>query len=419
MKEQLEKELTNNLSGPLLFNYVWWLLRQAQSQKIDVLFFLARDGYLLRKIAERFCETFGLNIECKYLYCSRASLRMPTYHLIGDEAYDLLLLGGYHVTLRSLLQRAEMDETQRKAVYEDCGLQGADEERCLNREEMRDIRRRLRQSSVYRTCIYEKSEKAYPAAVGYFRQEGLFDAPRVALVDSGWTGSMQRSLRQLLQSQGFRGELTGFYFGMYAEPKAAEDGVYQTWYFDHASSPAVKIPFCNNLFECLLSAPHGMTTGYAKQSEKYVPIMLPAPERAELERIQNHIDDMLQYVNDLLSRTDFDSFDAAAGWKDSRIRINRYMAHPTREEVSYYGQFLFCDDTTEAYHFHLADGGQIKALKGHSIPARIWRRFFRRRSKAVSELFWPFGTIALLPRWKQLWYRLNVYAWEWIRYVLH
>ena len=46
---------------------------------------------------------------------------MPSYHLIGTEADELILLGGYRVTLCSLLQRIELTATERAEVYAECG----------------------------------------------------------------------------------------------------------------------------------------------------------------------------------------------------------------------------------------------------------------------------------------------------------
>ena len=217
-------------AGPILFNYVWWVLHEAEKRELKRLYFLARDGYLLCEMARLFCRRFQLPVSCRYLYCSRASLRMPSYHLIGREAMELLTLGGYQVTLCSLLQRAQMDPEERRAVYESLGWHGVDENRLLQRGELDRVRAQLSQCALYRDYVQQKSAAAYGPAVGYLRQEGLLDGGQVALVDSGWTGSMQRSLRQLLEAEGFAGEITGFYFGMYAPPKEPRDGTYLTWF---------------------------------------------------------------------------------------------------------------------------------------------------------------------------------------------
>ena len=420
MKKNWEQNMANELSGPVLFNYIWWILREAQQKNIRTLYFLARDGYILRDIAERFCEKFKIDIKCKYIYCSRAALRMPIYHLIGEEAYDLLLLGGYRVTLKSYLQRLELNDAERKRVYVDCGLEKIDEDRALGRSEQRMVREKLKRSICYRMLMEEKSKAAYPSAIGYLKQEGLFDHESLAIVDSGWTGSMQRSLRQLLQSAGYQGRLTGFYFGMYKEAKSPEDGTYLTWYFTHSKDAWKKILFSNNLFECILSAPHGMTVGYATcaDNNRYIPILLESISSKNEVWITNQINAILHYTNKRLEKIRFEDFDEEAALKNTRKRISRYMVHPTREEAEYYGRVVFCDDITEAYYFRLAEEKQTYMLKNYLILTRMWQRMFKKRRGQQEELFWLYGSIAFLPSWKQHWYRLNVYIWEWVRYAL-
>ena len=198
LHRSLLHELCWDFSGPMLFQYVWWILKTAQERKINRLYFMARDGYLLLRIAERFCEKFSLPIELRYLYCSRTSLRMPSYCLIGKEADELLLQGGYQVSLHSLLQRAGLDKTQQKMVCADGNIDQINGDRLLSRSEQEKVCDALRNSTVFHNCVCEKSRAAYDSAIGYLRQEGLLDQDKVVLVDSGWTGSMQRSLRQLL-----------------------------------------------------------------------------------------------------------------------------------------------------------------------------------------------------------------------------
>ena len=74
-----------------------------------------------------------------------------------------------------------------------------------------------------------------------------------------WTGSIQRSLRQLLRSAGGNGGISGFYFGLYQEPKDPADGDYMAWYFSRRSPVHDRILFNNNVLDSMCAAPHPMT----------------------------------------------------------------------------------------------------------------------------------------------------------------
>lgn len=416
---QTEK-LANEFSGPILFSYVWWVLREAQARGIRKLYFLARDGYTLKKIADLFCRKFDLNISTEYLYCSRAAFRMPTYHFIGGEAFDLLLQWGYRVTPKSVLQRAELSVEERREVYRECDVSEADEEKLLSRRQFDTYAQRLRRSGLLRALLYKKSAAAYQNAIGYLKQEGLFQENPVAVVDSGWTGSMQRSLRQLMEFAGYQGQFTGFYFGMFAAPRTAADGEYLTWYFRGGQDTAEKVFFSNNLFECLLAAPHGMTTGYRFKNGSYQPVLNDSGGQEELALAQKQSECICMYAQRRLEEVSFRAFSPETLLKDTRRRLKRYMVRPKKEEATYYGQFLFCDDVTEAYHSSLADDNQKALLKEYSILRRVARRVLGTGSFQIrQELFWPYGVTAFLPAWKRWWWRGNLYLWEYLKYTIH
>ena len=104
---------------------------------------------------------------------------------------------------------------------------------------------------------------------------------------------------------------------------------------------------------------------------------------------------------------------------DTKRRVKRYMVHPTEEISAFYGQFLFCDDVTEAYHSSLASAEQRHLLKNCGIMRRLGKHLFGLyRNSQLEELFWPYGVLAFLPTWSALWNRWNIYIWEWIKYTI-
>lgn len=416
----IAQRMGKRFSGPLVFYYVWWVLQESQKRGIHTLYFLARDGYVLYEAAKIFCKKFKLPISCKYLYCSRASVRMPTYFFIGEESFDLLFLWGYRVTLKSLLSRGNLTIEERQAIYTSCGLEGINEEEILSKKQFAVLQNTLRTNSDFRELIMQKSKDSYGQTIGYFRREGLFDEPVVALVDSGWTGSMQRSIRQLLESAGYQGRLIGFYFGMYATPKSSKDGEYFTWYFNRDGRTKDKALFCNNLFETILSAPHGMTVTYQGLEDNYEPVLNPAPKGKEIFLIDEQIESILSYIQDQVQKIQFVEFSEKALKRKTRKCIRRYMFLPKREEAEYYGQFLFCDDVTDDNRAALASNAQSALLKDYNIVRRVFRRLRRRpmMSQGQGELFWPYGTIAFTTVWRRVWYRVNIYLWEWMKYTI-
>lgn len=420
--------------GPVFHSYVSWVLKEAQKRKIQTLYFLARDGYVLQKIAQMLCQKKGISISCRYLYCSRASLRMPSYHLIGEEAYDLIFLGGYHVTVKSFLERAGIPRSAWKRILEETELlpsareqilndadicnsneirtpkdEGMIQERGLERRQIASCREQLAKSKSFRRWVLHNSRQAYDTAIGYLVQEGLTSQEQIAIVDSGWTGSMQRSLRQLLESAGYSGRITGFYFGLFQKQKEAKDGEYLSWYFSADRDKKNRILFCNNLLECFLSAPHGMTVGYKLQQGQYVPVLKKLPQKAALEIIREQIRGILDGA-----RQQTEHGRTFTKKECGRI-LHRLMARPTPKEVRMYGSFLFCDDVTEGYAYPLAAKDQEALLKENLLLMRLRKT---EGSRPV-QLFWPFGTIALVQNpLKRNIYWIDQYISQWLRLLL-
>lgn len=413
----MEQYAESNI-GTVMFEYSQWILYEAQKRGFKKIYFLARDGYLLQKIADRICKAAGLSIECRYLYCSRNSLRVPSYYLIGDEALELLTLYGYHVTPDSVISRAWLSDDEKDRVLKEIGV-GEDRRFChLGKAEFYDFKTKLCACDTFKKLVADASAKEYDSTINYLKQEGLLDDTNVVIADSGWTGSMQRSLRQLLDSCGFQGKIYGFYFGMYTHSKSPDDGQYLTYYFDRNSGTKRKVMFNNNLFECMLSAPHPMTVRYKSEGETTVPVFEECNGAENYELINAQINGALKYTETRLSAGyDLSAFSYSKSVKNCYKIIKKTMVYPSPCEAEMYGSFAFCDDVTEGYHNSLAAPEQIAKLKNYMVLTRIMNKILK-KANTSELLYWPYGVIALCPAKVQPWYRANVLAWEWLKAIL-
>lgn len=111
----------------ILFPYVEWIIQSALKMNISKLYFIARDGFLLKKIADIYIDKKCLNIKTKYLYGSRQAwgymdtekentlLRYLRQEIIvsdGDFAFV-----DTHGTGRSVSNVAELLSIKVKAFY--------------------------------------------------------------------------------------------------------------------------------------------------------------------------------------------------------------------------------------------------------------------------------------------------------------
>ncbi len=408
-------EIGRNVTAPILLSYIRWIICSCVESNISRLYFLARDGFVLKKIAEIICKRNGIEMDLRYLYCSRCSLRFPLFHLFGDEGLNQLTLSACTNTADAVFKRIGFSNLEIKSVAKKMRLNYSPK-KILNKSEFKAFCGELKKCSYFLELANAKSIAAYKPTIAYFRQEGLFDDVKYALVDSGWSGSMQRSIRQLLDSAGCRKNLIGFYFGMFTNPMSKSDGEYRTFYFNSASSVWDKIKFSNNLFECMLSAGHAMTIGYVEKGNKVEPVFGKEPSVEQKALISAHQQGILSYV---YTAEVGEKYDKSREIKAVRRMVRRVAAYPSAHEAEVYGWLMFSDDVSEQNAQPLASRELTANLNEYTVIRRIFRRFFGKNSDFRSaNLFWVYGTIAFLPRWKQWWYRVNFFAWEWCRYLL-
>lgn len=410
-------KISSYVTSPVIVSYTLFILKECIERKIKRIYFLARDGMILFKIAEIICKKLNIDIECRYIYCSRMSLRMPTYHFIGDEAYDILLMRGFNLSAYNVLMRAEMSGQEREIVYNDIEFDSENENNAMSRDEFNDFSAKLRKSEIYRNIVNEKSEKAYKSAAAYLNQEGFMDGQPFAIADTGWTGSMQKSLSQIISYYtGKNTSITGFYFGMFSRPQSEEFGEYVNWYFSHQSPVKFMSKFCNNLFECMCSAGHGMTTGYRIENDISVPLFNEA-SAVNAVLAEHQINSAMEFTENIMENfSDIFGINEYELHRMTERLIIRLMYTPEHEEAEALSNFIFCDDITECYSMKLADTGKETELRNCLISERISALLSHRHLD--NELFWSYGSLALSDIPNKSWYRLNIYIWNNLRFLL-
>ena len=147
-----EVEVAADFVAAAYIPYIIHVLKDAKQRGIKTLFFVSRDGFIFRRIAE--CLPHD-DIDLRYLFVSRKSLHSPFFYVAKEN---------------------ELEELNIKL-----------------------------------TSPIESYQKDYELCCGYFEQEGLFD-DNVALVDVGWRGSTRLMINRIRQSKG-KTQLMSYYWG--------------------------------------------------------------------------------------------------------------------------------------------------------------------------------------------------------------
>lgn len=421
--EHLEiiKKVSCYIVGPVFFQFVLWVLHEAIEKGFKTLYFLARDGHIFYEIANKLVNQYNLDIECRYLYCSRIAFSIPTLNLNESEILDGIFIEGYSTTILTILERARLSNSEKNVVLNLIEYPVSKYDVVLTNEELMALKYTLSNCNEFMSMLREKSKKSYKEVMLYLEQEGIFKQNKIAIVDSGWMGSIQKMLERLINSQNANIQITGFYFGVFNTNYNEFSGLINGFYINKAKPLNRYLSFNNNLFECLCSYSDGMTIGYQITEEKVVPLLKERQNTPLIKwGINESTDIIIQYVNEITNTYDFTEYRYETALKLTDQLMLAFMDNPTLGVARVYGKIPFSDDSSEAYLKFLA----VELNKQESTSLLIYSKIVKKISNSKIDYmnvkrFWLQGSIALSGNnaANKKWIKFNLKVWNYIRYV--
>lgn len=407
-KENIDnmKNFAKDYAYPVALSYTSWILNDCVKNGHKKIYFLARDGYILYEIAKRICKEKKLDIDCRYLYCSRFALRLPSYFFMSEKELDEnLFTFSSAFNPMTIFKKINADSEQIKKLSNCLEIEDINKKMIFS--EYQEFIKKLKNSKEFTEILQKNSKKAFENAKNYFKQEKLFQDEEVVFVDLGWVGSMQHCLKLLLNQSNYSGKLKGYFFGLFNNLPQS-DGEVKTFYFSHNKNKWRKILFNVNVFECMFSANHGMTLYYEKNEQnKFVPVLNEHNHTEMNELLKTQIDEIISQTENNLQNINIETFDYKKEVKKLFALLKKCMVYPTKEICEIFSNYVMCDDTTENYHYPLASKELSKSLKSQMLFPRIFNKLFKRKT-TPQPILWTYGVIAYQPKILRPWYRLNI-----------
>jgi len=295
-----------------------------------------------------------------------------------------------------MMKRASLTDEEIRHFAKECGFEDRINEPLDNRQ-IREIKYRLLNNrEFFETVAGHAREKLGPAR-DYLKQECLdkesLRETKTAIVDSGWIGTVQKSLNKLI---GGGERLEGYYFGLYSVPKGVSEESYNSFYFSPGGGVmniGRKNRFSVCLFETVCSSPESMTYGYEYSDGKVIPVTNPEgnPNKDYITRCSGY---MRKYSEILAARIKGNLeniHDHDLIWICEEL-LKPLMSDPAPEESQAFGRMLFNDDVLPDSDFSLAGKWSADELKGNSF----FRKMFIKSGMKSGELprsGWPEGSI--------------------------
>lgn len=285
-----------SIFGPVLLSFVQWLHSLAVSKNIDCLYFMARDGAIMRHAYNLFFDKLAINNI--YMFGSRRLISFPAILYQDFSANGVQsLIGCREVYVNDTLKCYGIDVSSKKVndILERVGLKLSS---AVYPGETAD--RFKAALLLLQNDILKQASSEVKLLNSYFASINLNKDISPMVVDVGWNGSMQESISYILGK-----EINGAYFGISNSMKSRRLGNLMSGYFDMRSIDRERTEeFLSGgilIVESLFTNPNqGSIIGIKKKDGKFVAIE-DSYDKNEDERAM--IEDMhkgaLQFIDDI------------------------------------------------------------------------------------------------------------------------
>lgn len=275
---KLKKVMIQNLHGvdsfanygAALYLVIDRLYRQCISRKIKHIFFLSREGEMLKILFDSYVKNHGGDFSSHYLYVSRRATVLSSLKQIEYEDFSTAGSIFNNQSLQYFFNTLSFseEECEELKAQVNCDF-NTPVDRFAESKELQSLKNNL----FFRKTYDKKVEILRERFKKYLRQELFYESNQVALVDVGWNGTIQDSICSFCNEHQ---KVYGFYIGVCTKalvsPESQKIGLlfseiygkthnFNEWSFDLT------------FFERILSASHGATLGYADASGVVIPIL--------------------------------------------------------------------------------------------------------------------------------------------------
>lgn len=267
-----------SIGAPILTAYVEWILDICKKENIRHLYFIARDGYITKKIADIIIFKKRLEITTSYIYGSRKAWRMPSFSKNNDNIRELLAWS--HINrINSIEKLADVFQISSNDIlrFLSSDISTVGEFSSSIRNYVIDII----DTREFKDFLIEKNRDFRKIAVEYLKANINTRCGKFAFVELAGSGYTQVCLSKLMQDF-YCEPIHSFYFKV---DQLLEDENCKFYvYFPSRLKQ-------NILIEALCHAPHGQTIGYDKDT------LNPILESYEDDALINHgINDYIEGI---------------------------------------------------------------------------------------------------------------------------
>ncbi len=379
------------LLGPIYVSFIHNVLDRCITDEIDHVYFIARDGLLLKQIYDELAKLYQKKPpKATYIYLSRISTMFLATNQFGLREINNTLLNG-QLTLMNLFSPLQIDRGKLERI---AGKYGLSCEYPLpgNFLSWPPFMSMLNDAQIAGDIEAIKNE-TNSRLLKYLEQQGIFSANRVAFVDVGWSAQIQENIHLgLLYHKKHCPQIFGYYLGtnLLAHHRKTPSN-WVNWVLANATHldwNGLAVFSSPQVFEIIVRAPHGTVVGYFEERGIVKPKLKPDSEESRKLEIANEgLISLLQhgiheYCKHYCSMVSMFQLKSSNMLGYAREAIGRMLRFPRREEALL---FLSC--------YNISDLGSSQVFKVGEMEKKLSVFKPRLFLNSIRSSFWKVAAL--------------------------
>lgn len=256
-KISFQKKLGISLGGQIFIGYIEWILDCLLKYNIKSIYFIARDGFVLKAIADIIIKNRNLNIKTYYIYGSREAWQIPSVCCGLDIPNSFLWKSN---TIEELMHFFSLDKNE---FFKFLPRKYRKLNKILNDKNREELKNILYKNYDFKNYIISKNKGEYDILKNYLKQEINFNE-KFAFADLRGTGETQERLSAIINSFHKTQVLTFYFYYQNSQIETINNKNFS--FFPNGN-------YMHNSIELLSRALHGQTIGYKYIDKKIHPVL--------------------------------------------------------------------------------------------------------------------------------------------------
>lgn len=335
VKNNVDKEYTfyqklgYEVVGPILYGYCKWLKQKAKENRIEKIYFLAREGGVLKKAFEAFGES---HLYSEVIWVSRKATAIPLLYKTANfnELLRKITVTRANFTIWELLNSCGLSDNQIDEIAKLVSKGVNEVLSTLSETEKTNL------FTTAKPYIDEVSKAQKKNIIGYLNQFNF--GGNIAVCDVGWHGTIQNALQDIFDDS----NIVGYYIGK-KERQTKTEACSEAFLFDDDKYHKIgkEIMSSVDLFELFFLSTEGSAKSYNldARGNYYCDKADPEQSKGNARNIVNLQEAAYKFVNDFRKLDRYLAIDMNP--EACAAAYSKFINPPTMETVKQFKKFSF------------------------------------------------------------------------------